>query len=260
MQPTDAQSWNPCEGVGRRPLEVLLISNDADFESALPTLPSVARSLRRAPLDDRLAWQVDGADVAMIDARNDLGAARRACRRLTASAPALAVLAVVAPADFIEVDVDWNFDDVLLEAAGAAELQARLRMAVTRRRNALEGTLEFGGLVLHPDSYAASLGGKDLGLTATEFKLLAFFVQHAGRAFTRTRLMHEVWGYDCAGQVRTVDVHVRRRAKLGAEYAALLETVRSVGYRVATPPEPRWIVRQQEKAPVAAAAADSCAQ
>ena len=242
-------------------MEVLLISNEADFPSALPRLESFARSVRRAPLDDHHGWQLDGADVAMIDARTDLAAARRACRRLTADVPALAVVAVVALADFIEVDIDWHFDDVLLEAADAAELQARLRLAVTRRRNALEGALEFGDLLLHPDSYTASLGGKDLGLTATEFKLLAFLVQHAGRAFTRTRLMHEVWGYDCAGQVRTVDVHVRRlRAKLGAEYAALLETVRSVGYRVATPPEPRWIVRQQEKAPVAAAAADSCAQ
>ncbi|KZS73090.1 transcriptional regulator [Mycobacterium kansasii] len=242
-------------------MEILLISNEADFPSALPRLESFARSVRRAPLDDHHAWQLDGADVAIIDARADMAAARRACRRLTAGAPALAVVAVVALADFIEVDVDWHFDDVLLEAADAAELRARLRLAITRRRNALEGTLEFGDLVLHPDSYAASLGGKDLGLTATEFRLLAFLVQHAGRAFTRTRLMHEVWGYDCTGQVRTVDVHVRRlRAKLGAEYAALVETVRSVGYRAATPPQPRWIVREPEVSPVSTAARDSVAQ
>lgn len=242
-------------------MEVLLISNEADFPSALPRLESFARSVRRAPLDDHHGWQLDGADVAMIDARTDLAAARRACRRLTADVPALAVVAVVALADFIEVDIDWHFDDVLLEAADAAELQARLRLAVTRQRNALEGALEFGDLLLHPDSYTASLGGKDLGLTATEFKLLAFLVQHAGRAFTRTRLMHEVWGYDCTGQVRTVDVHVRRlRAKLGAQYAALVETVRSVGYRAATPPQPRWIVREPEVSSVSTAARDSVAQ
>ncbi|SOJ54395.1 Transcriptional regulatory protein WalR [Mycobacterium simulans] len=232
-------------------MEVLLISNDAGFESALPTLESFAQVLRRVPLDDPDKGVDSTADVAVIDARTDLTAARRVCRRLTANAPALAVVAVVAPADFVEVDVDWQFDDVLLAAAGAAELQARLRLAITRRRSALEGTLQFGDLVLHPASFTVSLAGKDLGLTLTEFKLLNFLVQHAGRAFTRTRLMHEVWGYDCTGRVRTVDVHVRRlRAKLGTEHESVIETVRGVGYMAVTPPQPRWVIREPMLSPV----------
>jgi DNA-binding response OmpR family regulator len=191
------------------------------------------------------------ADIAIIDARTDLAAARKVCRQLTANAPAVAVVAVVAPADFVAVDVDWHFDDVLLAAAGAAELQARLRLAIKRRRSALEGTLKFGDLVLHQASYAGSLSGKDLGLTLTEFKLLNFLVQHAGRAFTRTRLMHEVWGYDYNGRVRTVDVHVRRlRAKLGAEHESMVDTVRGVGYVAVTPPQPQWIVSEPTLSPV----------
>ena len=72
-----------------------------------------------------------------------------------------------------------------------------------------------------------------------------FLVQHAGRAFTRTRLMHEVWGYDCNGRVRTVDVHVRRlRAKLGTEHESMIDTVRGVGYMAATPPQPEWILSE----------------
>jgi len=67
-------------------VDVLLLTNQDDFESALPTLKSVAQTARRAPLF------VDGdhdiADVAIIDARTDLEAAQRACRRLTANAPA----------------------------------------------------------------------------------------------------------------------------------------------------------------------------
>ncbi|WP_204803589.1 winged helix-turn-helix domain-containing protein [Mycobacterium riyadhense] len=232
-------------------MEVVLISNDPEFESALPTLESFAQVLPRVPLDDPDEGANSTADVAVIDARTDLTAARRVCRRLTANAPALAVIAVVAPADFVEVDIDWQFDDVLLAAAGAAELQARLRLAITRRRSALEGTLQFGDLVLHPGSFTVSLGGKDLGLTLTEFKLLNFLVQHAGRAFTRTRLMHEVWGYDCTGRVRTVDVHVRRlRAKLGTEHESMIETVRGVGYMVITPPQPRWVIREPMPSPV----------
>jgi DNA-binding response OmpR family regulator len=211
-------------------LDVLLLTDEDDFESALPTLKSFAQAVRRAPLTHNIDGHRGTADVAIIDARTDLEAARDVCRRLTADAPAIAVVAMVAPADFVAVDVDWHFDDVLLPAAGADELQARLRLAIARRRSAMDGSLKFGDLVLHPASFTASLGGQDLGLTLTEFKLLNFLVQHAGRAFTRTRLMHEVWGYDCNGRVRTVDVHVRRlRAKLGAEHETLVDTVRGGG-------------------------------
>lgn len=224
-------------------LDVLLLTDEDDFESALSALTSFAQTTRRATLSYEGNGHNGTADVAIIDARTDLTKARSLCRRLTASTPAVAVVAVVAPADFTAVDVDWHFDDVMLPAAGADELQARLRMAVTRRRSAMDGALKFGDLVLHPASYSATLDGKDLGLTLTEFKLLCFLVQHAGRAFSRTRLMHEVWGYDCNGRVRTVDVHVRRlRAKLGAAHESMIDTVRSVGYMAPTPPHPEWVI------------------
>ncbi len=232
-------------------MEVLLITDEDDFESALPTLDTFAQTIGRAALNERVDGKHHAADVAIIDARADLAAARDVCRRLTANAPAVAVVAVVAPANFVAVDVDWNFDDVLLAAADAAELQARLRLAVTRRRSAMEGTLKFGDLLLHQATYTGSLKGRDLGLTLTEFKLLNFLVQHAGRAFTRTRLMHEVWGYDCTGRARTVDVHVRRlRAKLGAEHESMVDTVRGVGYMAVTPPQPQWIVSEPTLSPV----------
>jgi len=112
------------------------------------------------------------------------------------------------------VDVDCNFDDVMLPGTGAEELRARLRLAVGRRRGTVDGTLKFGDLVLH-----------------------------AGQAFTRTRLMQEAWGYDGNGRVRTVDVHIRRlRAKLGTRHEFMVGTVRGVGYRAATPPQPEWVV------------------
>ena len=232
-------------------LEVLLLTDADDFESALPTLKSFTQTVRRAPLTRHFDGQHGSADVAIIDARSDLDAARDVCRRLTADAPSIAVVALVAPADFVAVDVDWHFDDVLLPAAGADELQARLRLAISRRRSAMDGSLKFGDLVLHPASFTGSLNGEGLGLTLTEFKLLNFLVQHAGRAFTRTRLMHEVWGYGCNGRVRTVDVHVRRlRAKLGTKHESMIDTVRGVGYMAATPPQPEWILSGSTLSPV----------
>ncbi|KLO29192.1 winged helix-turn-helix domain-containing protein [Mycobacterium haemophilum] len=232
-------------------MDVLLLSDEDDFESVVPTLNLFAQTIRQAPLTERVAGDYHSADVAVIDARTELAAARRVCRRLTANAPTVAVVAIVTPADFVAVDVDWHFDDVLLPAASAVELQARLRLAITRRRSALDCTLKFGDLVLHPASYSGTLEAKDLALTLTEFKLLNFLVQHAGRAFTRTRLIHEVWGYDCNGRIRTVDVHVRRlRAKLGVEHESMVDTVRGVGYMAVTPPQPQWIIREPIQSPV----------
>jgi DNA-binding winged helix-turn-helix (wHTH) protein len=63
--------------------------------------------------------------------------------------------------------------------------------------------------------------------------------------------MHEVWGYDCNGRVRTVDVHVRRlRAKLGREHESMVDTVRGVGYMAATPPHPEWVLSGSTLAPL----------
>jgi DNA-binding response OmpR family regulator len=232
-------------------LDVLLLSDAGDFASVLPALELFAQEIRYAPLKGYAVERHERAEVAIVDARSDPAAARNACRRLTAIAPTVAVIAVVEAADFVAVNIDWHFDDVLVATASAAELHARLRLATARRRSVLEGTLKFGDLVLHPASYTAEMGGRELELTLTEFKLLNYLVQHAGQAFTRTRLMHEVWGYETNRRARTVDVHVQRlRAKLGVEHESLVDTVRGVGYMAVSPPQPRWIIGDQVLRPV----------
>jgi DNA-binding response OmpR family regulator len=224
-------------------LDVVVLTDEDDVESALPDLATFAQPIRRIALTAETDGHLATADVAIIDARSNVALAQAVSHRLTTDSPATAVVALVAPADCAAVDVDCNFDDVLLPGTCAEELQARFRLAIGRRRSVIDGTLKFGDLLLHPASFIASLDGQDLCLTLTEFKLLNFLVQHAGQAFTRTRLMQEVWGYDCTGKVRTVDVHIRRlRAKLGARHQFLVDTVRGVGYRAATPPQPEWIV------------------
>ncbi|ORB73801.1 winged helix-turn-helix domain-containing protein [Mycobacterium scrofulaceum] len=239
-------------------LDVLLLTDADDFDRALPPLTPFARIMRRVPLTDSARTTADSADVAIIDARRDQAAARAACRRLATDAPATAVVALVAPADWGLTDGDGNIDDVMAPGTNTVDLYDRLRRAIVQRRSAINGSLRFGALLLHPTSFTASLEGEDLGLTLTEFKLLSFLVQHAGRPFTRTRLMHEAWGYDCNGRVRSVDVHVRRlRAKLGPRYQSMVDTVRGVGYMAATPPHPEWIVSESTLTPMTASPASS---
>ena len=98
--------------------------------------------------------------------------------------------------------------------------------------------VEYGPLVLNLETYQAAIEGTPLDLTYMEYELLKFLASHPGKVFTRETLLSRVWGYDYYGGARTVDVHVRRlRAKLTEEHAALIQTVRSVGYRFG---QSRW--------------------
>ncbi|MGH6654878.1 MAG: winged helix-turn-helix domain-containing protein, partial [Actinocrinis sp.] len=139
----------------------------------------------------------------------------------------------------IAVSPEWAVDDFVLDTAGPAELDARLRLAVQRRASALapvSDQVTVGELTIDESTYAARLGGAALDLTYKEFELLKFLTAHPGRVFSRAHLVQEVWGYDYFGGTRTVDVHVRRlRAKLGAEHEQLIGTVRNVGYRFVNP-------------------------
>ena len=118
---------------------------------------------------------------------------------------------------------------------GAPEGELRVRLAMLRRRyGAADGSVvRLGDLLIDTDTYKVTAAGRSLDLTFKEFELLRFLATHAGRVYTRPALLREVWGYDFYGGTRTVDVHVRRlRAKLGADHEQLIETVRSVGYRI----------------------------
>ncbi|HZB67819.1 MAG TPA: response regulator transcription factor, partial [Ornithinibacter sp.] len=131
---------------------------------------------------------------------------------------------------------EWGVDDVLLDSAGPAEVEARLRLALGRKQDtapaADPGVVRAGELTIDEATYSVRLRGRILDLTYKEFELLKHLAQHPGRVFTRSQLLQEVWGYDYFGGTRTVDVHVRRlRAKLGTDYEVLIGTVRNVGYR-----------------------------
>lgn len=221
-------------------MEILLLTDRDEFEQTLSALRVFGHSVGRAPLAVSRA-DCRGAAAVLVDGCTELAAARETCRRLCGWAPSAAVLAVVAAEDFVAVDIDWQVDDVLVATAGPAEAHARLRLALARRRESEQSAVQFGDLTIRPDSYTAELSGRELDLTLTEFKLLNYLVRHAGHAFTRTRLLHEVWGGE--GSRRKVDVHVQRlRAKLGADHESIVDTVRGVGYMTPESPQPQWAI------------------
>jgi DNA-binding response OmpR family regulator len=124
-------------------------------------------------------------------------------------------------------------DELLVAPWSVAELRARIERANQRLGLADEGDIvRVGGLELNLATYQVTIDGTPVDFTYMEYELLRFLVTHPNRVFSREALLSRVWGYDFYGGTRTVDVHVRRvRAKLGAEHAARIRTVRSVGYR-----------------------------
>ena len=176
---------------------------------------------------------------SLVDGRRELAARPATCAGCSAP-PGIdcPVLLVVTEGGLAVVTADWGMDDVLLDTAGPAEVEARLRLAIGRlaaaaRRRRRPDVIRTGEVVdRRGDVHRASCAAAPLDLTYKEFELLKFLAQHPGRVFTREQLLQEVWGYDYFGGTRTVDVHVRRlRAKLGPEHEALIGTVRNVGYR-----------------------------
>ena len=214
---------------------LLLTSSRESAADILPSLSLLPHALRVAPAAAESVTGSPAPDAVLVDARRDLMLARRVLMTLRATASPVPTIAIVTDGGWAAVSADWGADDILLQTAGPAEVEARLRLAIGRRTRAaaeLPDEIRSSGLVINEATYSARMNGVSLDLTFKEFELLKFLAQHPGRVFSRAQLLQEVWGYDYFGGTRTVDVHVRRlRAKLGAENEALIGTVRNVGYR-----------------------------
>ena len=183
----------------------------------------------------------DGWSGAVVCADEDPEGAFALCRSVRKhDAPLEPLLLLVNGGQLTQLELrDDLFDDFCLAPVRPAELEARLKHLFWRTgRGTRPELVEYGQLVLNLETYQAAVAGRPLDLTYMEYELLKFLASHPGRVFTRETLLSRVWGYEYYGGARTVDVHVRRlRAKLGDEHAALIQTVRSVGYRFG---QPRW--------------------
>ena len=215
---------------------LLLLTNAlAPSAEVLPALGLLTHTVRIMPAEATALVDAPDCDAVVVDARRDLASAKSLCRVLRATGIVTPLLAVLTEGGLAGLTAEWGLDDVLLDSAGPAEVDARLRLALTRGREEedLDAPITSGDLVIDEASYSARLRGRALDLTDQEFELLKYLAQHPGRVFTRAQLLQEVWGYDYYGGTRTVDVHVRRlRAKLGPDHEALIGTVRNVGYRL----------------------------
>jgi DNA-binding response OmpR family regulator len=187
-----------------------------------------------ASVDTATVTEPEAGWVGALVIMNDADETLNFCRTMRQRERPLQPLLLVIPPELIgTIDItDDVFDDFITYPAHPNELETRIKNLLWRANGSVSAELvEYGSLILNLSTYQASVSGRPLDMTYMEYELLKHFATHPGRVLTREELLRQVWGYEYYGGARTVDVHVRRlRAKLGDEHAALIQTVRSVGY------------------------------
>ncbi|MDF6043728.1 response regulator transcription factor [Streptomyces sp. JH14] len=244
----DTRGSGPVPGAPRG--HVLVVDDD-------PTVAEVVVGyLHRAGYDVRRAGDGPAAlecfsgrrpDLVVLDLMLPGMDGFEVCRRMRAHGR-VPVIMLTARGDEDDriLGLETGADDYVTKPFSPRELVLRVDAVLRRGREAAPVTdatpavWECSGLRLEPAARRATRDGRELSLTLREFDLLAFFLRHPGRVFTREELMREVWGWDF-GDLSTVTVHVRRlRGKVEADPAGprLIRTVWGVGYRLTPEPEP----------------------
>lgn len=210
-------------------------------ESGAATLRELGCRVETADLWDRLdnpSWSADPPSAILIEALDQVDAARAALIRLRAEAPLadVPILAGVTVAALQRIQAADAFDDVILSPYVPVELYVRIRRAEWRRSEfESQERIKVGNVILDVAAHEVIVDGRGAQLTHQEFALLKFLASNRGRVFSRQQLLERVWGVTYYGGSRTVDIHVRRlRMKLGKENLPI-ETVRGVGYKLKTP-------------------------
>ena len=146
----------------------------------------------------------------------------------------VAVVMLTAKSEEVDriVGFELGADDYVTKPFSVRELILRVKVLLKKRSDDIDqNLLEFGPIAMNLDAHDVSVEGKNILLTALEFKLLKHLLKRKGRVQTRDQLLGDVWGYSSEVTTRTVDTHIKRlREKLGKP-GELIQTIRGVGYR-----------------------------
>ncbi|NBO17147.1 MAG: DNA-binding response regulator [Actinobacteria bacterium] len=219
--------------------KILMLTNSMGASAdVLPALALLQHDVRILPAEVSVLIDAPTVDCIFVDARRDLPNTKAFTKLITTTGVSTPIVVITTEGGLSAVNADWQIADVILDTAGPAEVDARIRIVIGKdallqlAKNPALKEIRSGEVVIDEDSYTAKIKGRTLDLTFKEFELLKYLTQHPGRVFSRSQLLQEIWGYDYFGGTRTVDVHIRRlRSKLGPEFEAIIDTVRNVGYR-----------------------------
>ena len=228
------------------PMRILIVEDDPDIAelvgryldkagfitepvvSGREALISIAARPPELVVLDLMLPHVDGLEVCRVIRSNEA----------TAAMPIIMLTARAEESERI-VGLELGADDYLAKPFSPNELVARVRALLRRAHreapSAPAKTLAYGPIALDSERHLVSSGGRDVTLTAKEFLLLEYLLQHRGRVLSRDLLLTDVWGYRYTGGTRTVDVHVRRLREKLPVLANGLVTVKQFGYKLVDP-------------------------
>lgn len=133
---------------------------------------------------------------------------------------------------------DAGADDCFSELFSPRESAARIKAQLDKKfRSSINNKIIYDIFCLDSDSFTLIIGNRPINITKTEFKLLEFFLSHAGKALNRKNILDSVWGGDIDIDERTIDAHIRRLRRLLSKHKCenYIQTVRSIGYRFSKP-------------------------
>lgn len=187
---------------------------------------AVARHVKASPPDlivlDLMLPDLDGLQVCQA-LRHDPA---------TAAIPIIMLTARADEADRIH-GLELGADDYVSKPFSPKELVARVAALLRRvTRPTASKRLRYGPIAIDLDRHAVRLNDADVTLTAKEFLLLQYLIEHRGRVLSRDLLLTDVWGYQYTGGTRTVDVHIRRLREKLPVLASAITTIKQFGYRL----------------------------
>jgi DNA-binding response OmpR family regulator len=184
-------------------------------------------------------FRADRPDLVLLDLMLPELSGIEVCRIIRAESGVPIVMLTAKDAELDKVvGLELGADDYVTKPFSLRELTARIRALFRRSERAVEETgpgqvIDLGRVQADLAGHRLLRDGQALPVKPKAFELLAFLIRHPGQVFTRDQLLENVWGYDYAGETRTVDVHVhwlRSQIEEDASNPAFLHTVRGVGY------------------------------
>ena len=190
------------------------------FETPSELIEAISAEMPELLLLDRMLPEEDGLTV--------LKKLRSAPE--TRKLPVIMLTAKSSELDKVE-GLDSGADDYVAKPFGTLELISRVKALLRRTSEDTAEKIAIGSLCVYPTKHEVFADGEKVALTLKEYDLLMTLLKHKGTVYSRDELLREVWGYDFAGESRTVDVHIRTlRQKLGG-CGELIQTIRGVGYK-----------------------------